>query len=1552
MKEKKLLQYIGKFTQTAALSLFFLSAVSLTAFAENETPERLGSDQKPEISDMGHIPSGIDQQFYNYEGRSRRRTRSVLPQQFDLRQQALASPVKNQSPWGSCWAFGTLSAMESSVMVQASGSRSTNAEIPDYSERHLTWFSYQQQEGEGIISSKGQPFDVGGNRQIATGLLSSWAGVELESQVPYLTGKSQVWSVDKEKLYDSAGHLQNADFLPGTAVFDNYAAKSGYRLDRDAVNTIKKALMNNGAVDVSYYADQSRPDQTSVNGTYINNKTYAQYTDQYLTANHEVSIVGWDDDYSADNFLPNRRPPGNGAWIVKNSWGKNWGNEGCFYLSYYDQSVCEFTSFYLDLPDNEGNYRYDHNYQYDFLGMKSVYGILRYPQSKVMVANVFTAGAYETLKAVSAVTTEPGSEVRIQVYKNPEGDNPQSGMLVAEQTETVSYGGYHTLELEKPLLLQTGDQFSVVQLITGDKGSYVPLELASTSPVFGGEAFTNAKVEKGQSFWNQGNGWTDLAENPYKSNNVYSGNVMIKAFTVDNAVTARVKSVTVDSLDSRMQEIESGISAEVSDSQEVQITLPPASAFIRLHPVLEDQGEVEIQIDDQIYNGEDAIPRSAFEDKIVTVVGKGQSGSICYKYRFTVPDTVLTDNGVTLTDSRSYLPKGVNFSARVCEMEEGIYDEIRESLSRIGGRLFTVYAISTTADGNEISLSSDENVVLHFPKPLEYEEDRTRLFAVRVTEDHLLTEISDMEDGLQAPVNHIGNAYYVVAETKKSAQNPPAQAEIAELPDAVTDYSIVVKVVYGQEYSIDNGGNWKMAEQTEGGFSGLFEGLLPGTDYQVITRFAETEDTAASKPSVPLHVRTKNAPPQAPDAPAVLERLDRKITVQTVPGQEYAIKLSAEENYGEWQAEGIFEGLNPETEYDIIARICETDTAMASSAGNPAQARTKAEPPAAVEKPQLLYATDNSITVQARPGQEYILIDQVSGEEVIDVLSSAGDDALNAAANNPEDFINDGANWQESGIFTGLQPETEYLIFARKSGTETEMPGKVSEGLVAETMKVAPDAVSVPVVIKRTDISVEVETQPGQEYSIKVSGETEFAQWQDSGLFERLEPGTEYEIATRIAETGITVAGNTSEVLSLRTKDSAPQAPAAPEAARRLDHSIIVNTVPGQVYAITTESSINGDALIWQSSGIFERLEDQAWYYIFTKQAETDTVMESAVSEPLTVLTLQSSAEAPDVPQLKSAGSDFITIKEMSGQEYSINEGKNWQRGSTFSGLVPNRIYRVITRVFRTANKMESPVSQALDVRTDKRNAVAPAAPVSIGITETAVTIRTVNGLEYSIDGGKRWQNGGVFSGLKPNTNYRFHARSKENEIYKASPLSQVLSVTTKKISEFQVILNGNGGKTDRSSFKAKNGNRYGSLPTPKKSKYAFKGWYTAKTGGKKITSGSVVSLQKKQTLYAHWSKVSTARVSSIKLSNSKKRQLAVKIKDVKGAGGYQICYAENASFKKSRKSLNTTKTSKKISKLKKGRTYYVKVRAYKKDSCGKRIYGKYSKVKRIVIKK
>lgn len=147
-------------------------------------------------------------------------------------------------------------------------------------------------------------------------------------------------------------------------------------------------------------------------------------------------------------------------------------------------------------------------------------------------------------------------------------------------------------------------------------------------------------------------------------------------------------------------------------------------------------------------------------------------------------------------------------------------------------------------------------------------------------------------------------------------------------------------------------------------------------------------------------------------------------------------------------------------------------------------------------------------------------------------------------------------------------------------------------------------------------------------------------------------------------------------------------------------------------------------------------------------------------------------------------------------------------------------------------------------------------------------------------------------------------------------------------------------------------GSKYGKLPSPKRVGYTFKGWYTAKVNGTKITANSTVNGD--TTVYAQWKKVTKpAKAKKPAVTNSAKKAMKVSIKKVKGADGYQISYSTSAKFKKGTvKTVNTKGLSKIIGKLKKGKTYYVKVCAYKTDSAGKKVFGTNSPAVTVKVKK
>ena len=182
---------------------------------------------------------------------------------------------------------------------------------------------------------------------------------------------------------------------------------------------------------------------------------------------------------------------------------------------------------------------------------------------------------------------------------------------------------------------------------------------------------------------------------------------------------------------------------------------------------------------------------------------------------------------------------------------------------------------------------------------------------------------------------------------------------------------------------------------------------------------------------------------------------------------------------------------------------------------------------------------------------------------------------------------------------------------------------------------------------------------------------------------------------------------------------------------------------------------------------------------------------------------------------------------------------------------------------------------------------------------------------------------------------------SSENSSYQASCTVTVPYKITYKL---------NKGKNNASNPSTYYGKKV-TLKNPSRKGYAFAGWYTDAKFKKKITSISS-SAKSDYILYAKWTKVKVAKASLTSAKNSKSKQILLKYKKVSGAKGYEISYSTDKKFKKAATKKNTAKTSYTISKLKKGKTYYVRIRAYKVDSTGKKVYGKYSSVKKVKISK
>jgi len=515
-----------------------------------------------------------------------------LPAKYDLRDvdgKNYIAPVKFQNPWGNCWAFATMCSLESSAMKN--GATDVNL-----SEKALTWYAMSLQGGAGTAEDMKEGIHItsiiglddsnhyksGGTYNIATAQLATWNGSSTTEQVPFqnASGKTQTgtiagkevtyyapdgtWGLDDSHLYDQAYHLQNAQSI-STEIADIAAAK--------------QALMNNGSLFTSFcVADSGSP--------YYNSTTHAMYTDTATDPTHGVSIVGWDDNYSKTNFNEGHQPENDGAWIVKNSWSDVWGDNGYFYLSYEDKTISQLATFSADMKETNasGQYDYTHNYQYDYLGSKSVTTADINPKivdkaaendQILKMANIFTADGNQTLKAVSAQSlVNIGATVTTDIYKITDGENPESGTLVESQTDSLASQEYKTIVLKTPIDLKKGERFSVVQTqkleIDGQTAYGLAVEMGAQDGTLHQDLAADKKtvadkytttdvatVAAGQSFVygigasGSTDTWHDLADGSftgrymtfaYTNNNedgtttntvAYPGNVMIKAFTTD-----------------------------------------------------------------------------------------------------------------------------------------------------------------------------------------------------------------------------------------------------------------------------------------------------------------------------------------------------------------------------------------------------------------------------------------------------------------------------------------------------------------------------------------------------------------------------------------------------------------------------------------------------------------------------------------------------------------------------------------------------------------------------------------------------------------------------------------------------------------------------------------------------------------------------------------------------------------------------------------------------------------------------------------------------------
>ena len=336
--------------------------------------------------------------------------------------------------------------------------------------------------------------------------------------------------------------LRDANTLPEFTVKQNDKWQA---VNWTGINAAKSELMKGHGISIGYKSDKAIPGEAET-GKYINLDTWAQYTYEDNFPSHAVCIVGWDDNFSADNFNEGHRPPGDGAWIVKNSWGSDtdwydngtgatinkntWGikndaglNTGYFYLSYYDKSVenPETFAFDSDLSDTGGNMSvWSHDYMPSISSFGEDMGVR--DTNLIKTANVFKndTDVAQTLYSVSTKTSSPNASVNYSVYKlNNNATSPEDGELIGSKTATYDYIGFHRENLDGVIIIiPPGETIAIVAeesiIQDGQKLYELTVNAAPTKESLGeGETdYGVAVVNSGESFYYSNGKWADWSE--------------------------------------------------------------------------------------------------------------------------------------------------------------------------------------------------------------------------------------------------------------------------------------------------------------------------------------------------------------------------------------------------------------------------------------------------------------------------------------------------------------------------------------------------------------------------------------------------------------------------------------------------------------------------------------------------------------------------------------------------------------------------------------------------------------------------------------------------------------------------------------------------------------------------------------------------------------------------------------------------------------------------------------------------------------------------------
>lgn len=465
-------------------------------------------------------------------------TYALYPGTYNAYEEGFVTDVKNQRNTSLCWAFSLASNLETSLLTRGQ-------KYYDLSEEQLAYF-WANRVNDPLgntpndkITRTQSDYHGTGNGRVASFFLSTWSGMTTEEKVPF---QSSAVTWPDSLAYDTSAYMEDAIF-------------SQYTVERT-----KQLLIEYNSVSAMIYMLDN----------YYYPDTASYSCPQSGLVNHAVTIVGWDDTYSKENFPSASGVNNDGAWIVKNSYGKNWGKNGYFYLSYEDKSITNLVSnTAMTTPAYPNNYFYD----------GAAAGTFTFPSTTInngyYVSNIFKAtagnGKDEELGEIVTAVPQDNTDFQIQVYTDLKNtSDPTSGTpAYAEPVDyTQPLAGIHTIHLNTPVKIPQGTFYSVViRIPDGSNKFYVEKTTTSTS------WFTaTAGIDPNQSFFStSGKKWYD-AGNQY--NCCFSVKAHTKTLDSSTVVTPSVEP-TPDAKPTVNPEVQPSVSPD-SPSEVTPIITPKA----------------------------------------------------------------------------------------------------------------------------------------------------------------------------------------------------------------------------------------------------------------------------------------------------------------------------------------------------------------------------------------------------------------------------------------------------------------------------------------------------------------------------------------------------------------------------------------------------------------------------------------------------------------------------------------------------------------------------------------------------------------------------------------------------------------------------------------------------------------------------------------------------------------------------------------------------------------------------------------------------------------